>query len=219
MGRCDPRLIGENRNGCDHPREDQAGSQLPGAGAPTLIPRVDAVADHAGDLFRLHPAGRLCPQVPGPAPGNGRDDHRHPDRPVRHRLGVRAYRHLCQQGQRPLRRPDPPYRRGGPVMKKRFCVLAAAFLVGPTLVFAAGPVDGGPKQAVNWVAIGMFVAFVALTLAITYWGGKGRGRPPTSIPPAAASPASRTASPSPATTCRRRRSSASPAWSTPQATM
>ena len=52
-------------------------------------------------------------------------------------------------------------------MKKRLCVLAAAFLVGPTLAFAAGPVDGGSKQAVNWVAIGMFVAFVALMWLIS----------------------------------------------------
>ena len=34
------------------------------------------------------------------------------------------------------------------------------------------PIDGGTKQAVNWVAIGMFVAFVAFTLGITYWAAK-----------------------------------------------
>ena len=29
----------------------------------TLLPRVDAVADHAGHLLRLHPAGRLCTPI------------------------------------------------------------------------------------------------------------------------------------------------------------
>jgi cation/acetate symporter len=58
-------------------------------------------------------------------------------------------------------------------MKKLSCVLATAFLTGlPTLAFAAGAVDGGTKQSVNLVAIGMFVAFVALTLGITYWAAK-----------------------------------------------
>ena len=33
-------------------------------------------------------------------------------------------------------------------------------------------IDGGTKQAINWVAIGMFVAFVGLTLGITYWAAK-----------------------------------------------
>ena len=57
-------------------------------------------------------------------------------------------------------------------MKKLSCALATAFVVIPKLAFAAGTVDGGPKQMVNWVAIGMFVAFVALTLGITYWAAK-----------------------------------------------
>jgi cation/acetate symporter len=42
----------------------------------------------------------------------------------------------------------------------------------PTLAFAAGTIDGGSKQAINWVAIGMFIAFVGLTLVITYWAAK-----------------------------------------------
>jgi cation/acetate symporter len=42
----------------------------------------------------------------------------------------------------------------------------------PTLALAAGAIDGGTKQAVNWVAICMFVAFVAFTLCITYWAAK-----------------------------------------------
>ncbi len=58
-------------------------------------------------------------------------------------------------------------------MRKLSSVLAAAMFASlPTLAFAAGTIDGGTKQAVNWVAIGMFVAFVGLTLAITYWAAK-----------------------------------------------
>ena len=58
-------------------------------------------------------------------------------------------------------------------MKKFSCILATAMLTClPTLAFAAGAIDGGTKQAINWVAIGMFVAFVGLTLVITYWAAK-----------------------------------------------
>ncbi len=58
-------------------------------------------------------------------------------------------------------------------MKKLSYVLATALFASlPTLALAAGAIDGGTKQAVNWVAIGMFVAFVALTLGITYWAAK-----------------------------------------------
>src|SRR5215216_397953 len=58
-------------------------------------------------------------------------------------------------------------------MKRLPYVLATALLASlPTLALAAGAIDGGTKQAVNWVAIGMFVAFVALTLGITYWAAK-----------------------------------------------
>lgn len=58
-------------------------------------------------------------------------------------------------------------------MKKLSCVLATAMLASlPTLAFAAGTIDGGTKQAINWVAIGMFIAFVGLTLGITYWAAK-----------------------------------------------
>ena len=58
-------------------------------------------------------------------------------------------------------------------MRKFSCVLATAMFASlPTLAFAAGAIDGGTKQAINWVAIGMFVAFVGLTLGITYWAAK-----------------------------------------------
>jgi cation/acetate symporter len=42
----------------------------------------------------------------------------------------------------------------------------------PTLALAAGTIEGASKQAINWSAIGMFVGFVILTLAITYWAAK-----------------------------------------------
>jgi cation/acetate symporter len=57
-------------------------------------------------------------------------------------------------------------------MRKLFW-LSTIMLVGmPTLALAAGTIDGGSKQATNWSAISMFVAFVALTLVITYWAAK-----------------------------------------------
>ncbi|MFL9827453.1 cation acetate symporter [Rhodoplanes sp. SY1] len=47
----------------------------------------------------------------------------------------------------------------------------AVLLADPAL--AAGPaLDGAAKQATNWHAIAMFVAFVSLTLGITYWAAK-----------------------------------------------
>ena len=51
--------------------------------------------------------------------------------------------------------------------------LPAMMLAGsPTFALAAGTIDGGAKQATNWSAITMFVAFVILTLGITYWATK-----------------------------------------------
>src|SRR5246500_2887181 len=51
--------------------------------------------------------------------------------------------------------------------------LSTIMLIGmPTLALAAGTIDGVSKQATNWSAISMFVAFVALTLCITYWAAK-----------------------------------------------
>ena len=50
---------------------------------------------------------------------------------------------------------------------------AAAFVALPTLALAAGPDTGQlAKQATNWTAIAMFVAFVFFTLGITYWAAK-----------------------------------------------
>nr|WP_233285324.1 cation acetate symporter [Bradyrhizobium acaciae] len=51
-------------------------------------------------------------------------------------------------------------------------MLTIFLIVIPTFALAAGSVEGGSKQAVNWSAIGMFVGFVMLTLFITYWAAK-----------------------------------------------
>jgi cation/acetate symporter len=55
-------------------------------------------------------------------------------------------------------------------MKKISCLFVLVCF--PTLALAAGTIDGGSKQAINWAAIGMFIGFVSLTLAITYWASK-----------------------------------------------
>ena len=57
-------------------------------------------------------------------------------------------------------------------MKKLSWLLAILLASVPTLALAAGTVEGGAKQAINWAAIGMFVGFVGLTLVITYWAAK-----------------------------------------------
>ncbi|QHO75730.1 cation acetate symporter [Bradyrhizobium sp. CCBAU 051011] len=57
-------------------------------------------------------------------------------------------------------------------MKKISCLLVTLLVCFPTLALAAGTIDGGGKQATNWAAIGMFIGFVSLTLAITYWASK-----------------------------------------------
>ena len=69
------------------------------------------------------------------------------------------------------------------------------------------------------LTIVLFGVFVAATLGITIWASRGRTRPrPTTTPAAARSRAGRTAWRSAATTCRPRRSSASPASSRSTAT-
>ena len=57
-------------------------------------------------------------------------------------------------------------------MRTRFWLSTIALVAAPSMALAAGTIDGGSKQATNWAAIGMFVAFVALTLCITYWAAK-----------------------------------------------
>jgi cation/acetate symporter len=50
--------------------------------------------------------------------------------------------------------------------------LAVAFAATPGLALAAGVIEGGSKQDLNVAAIAMFLAFVLLTLGITYWAAK-----------------------------------------------
>ena len=57
-------------------------------------------------------------------------------------------------------------------MRKISWLLLTLLICFPTLAQAAGTIDGGNKQAVNWAAIGMFIGFVSLTLVITYWASK-----------------------------------------------
>ncbi len=84
---------------------------------------------------------------------------------------------------------------------RRFPALALAGASG--LAYAAGPaLEATTKQATNWSAIVMFMIFVGLTMGITYWAASRTSRLPISIPLAAGSPASRTAWPLRATTCR-----------------
>jgi cation/acetate symporter len=57
-------------------------------------------------------------------------------------------------------------------MRKLFWLPAMMLAGSPTFALAAGTIDGGTKQATNWSAIAMFIAFVILTLGITYWAAK-----------------------------------------------
>ncbi|MDA5193722.1 cation acetate symporter [Govanella unica] len=54
----------------------------------------------------------------------------------------------------------------------RFGLGVAALLGFPGAALAAGTIEGGVKQALNWPAIVMFLAFVSLTLGITRWAAK-----------------------------------------------
>ena len=86
------------------------------------------------DLFRVHPDHRIRAQGAGHADRRRRHDGRHSGRPVRHRLGVRAHRHLRPPGEFRIR-PDHPSDHGkGEVMRALSIVLAAAGL----LAVAAG---------------------------------------------------------------------------------
>src|SRR5215468_6937906 len=141
----------------EQPRANRARSRLSGVGSPTLVARLDVVADHADHLLRLHPPCRLCAKVPWYATGHRRDDYRHSDRPACHCFGVPADWHLRQQGQFQIRSADPQDCWSEPVMKKISCLLVLVCF--PTLALAAGTIDGGSKQAINWAAIVMFIGF------------------------------------------------------------
>ena len=105
-------------------------------------------------------------------------------------------------------------------MRKISWLLVTLLICFPTLALAAGAIDGGSKQAVNWAAIGMFIGFVILDPCHNLLGVKAHGigcgfllrrRWNHRL--------ARTASRSPAITCRRPRSWAFRALSTPPATM
>ncbi|HLN25085.1 MAG TPA: cation acetate symporter, partial [Patescibacteria group bacterium] len=49
---------------------------------------------------------------------------------------------------------------------------AAALAFAPGLAMAAGDLGQVQQQPTNWLAIGMFIAFVGLTLCITYWAAR-----------------------------------------------
>lgn len=57
-------------------------------------------------------------------------------------------------------------------MKARTGVLAATLAVLPLSTAEAHAIGPAVQQATNWTAIGMFAAFVALTLAITRWAAR-----------------------------------------------
>ena len=48
----------------------------------------------------------------------------------------------------------------------------ALLSVVPAIVWAAGDLGQAQQQPINWHAIGMFIAFVGLTLGITYWAAR-----------------------------------------------
>jgi cation/acetate symporter len=50
--------------------------------------------------------------------------------------------------------------------------LAAVFAALGGAAMAAGPIEAGTQQPVDWAAILIFLAFVVLTLGITYWAAK-----------------------------------------------
>src|SRR5258708_2148240 len=54
----------------------------------------------------------------------------------------------------------------------RALAAAAALALAPSLAHADAVAGAVTKQATNWSAIGMFMAFVCMTLGITYWAAK-----------------------------------------------
>ncbi len=104
------------------------------------------------------------------------------------------------------------------MIKRVLTALAATLL--PLGAHAADAITGAvQRQPTNWQAIVMFLIFVALTLYITYWASKRVRSRSDYYTAAAILPASRTGWRLPATLCQRRRSSVSPRWCIPPATM
>jgi cation/acetate symporter len=57
-------------------------------------------------------------------------------------------------------------------MKKLSYLSAALLASAPSVAFADALTGAVQKQGTNWPAIGMFIAFVLLTLGITYWAAR-----------------------------------------------
>jgi cation/acetate symporter len=57
-------------------------------------------------------------------------------------------------------------------MKKLSYLSAALLASAPSVAFADALTGAVQKQGTNWAAIGMFIAFVLLTLGITYWAAR-----------------------------------------------
>src|SRR5205823_2289998 len=91
------------------------------------------------------------------------------------RLGLRADGHLRRAGELPVRPAQHRDPAGGEVMRRldRLTVGLAGVVLAlglPGLATAADAIQGGGMAAsTNWSAIGIFLAFVLLTLFITKW--------------------------------------------------
>src|SRR5690606_26170263 len=135
-------------------------------------------ADAAG-VLRLHRADRLRQALPRPAHRRGRHHAGHPDRAGRDRLHHRHHAAVHpprQQRVRPPHRRDPE---GGDEMNRARPALLASRAAAAVLALAAGLAHaaGGDvgqvaRQPTNWIAIGMFTAFVVATLYITKWAAR-----------------------------------------------
>lgn len=104
------------------------------------------------------------------------------------------------------------------MIKRVLTALAATLL--PLGAHAADAITGAvQRQPTNWQAIVMFLIFVALTLYITYWASK-RVRSRSDYYTAGGNITGfQNGLAIAATLCQRRRSSVSPRWCIPPATM
>jgi cation/acetate symporter len=57
----------------------------------------------------------------------------------------------------------------GPFPRRSLCVALATLLAATAVLAAEGPAGQVDKQPTNWIAISMFIAFVAGTMWITKW--------------------------------------------------
>ncbi|KAF1854083.1 hypothetical protein Lal_00005300 [Lupinus albus] len=153
-------------------REGSPEPQIPRTGAPAQPACPGPVGRRTGRLLRLHDGGRLRARPAAPADvGRLVAQHRLPDRGRHHHPVLAADRRLFPFRQRPLPGPDRRDHAGDAAMTARRILLAAsaATLFAALPALAAGDVGQLEKQPINLSAIGMFIAFVVMTLGITYW--------------------------------------------------